>query len=83
MKAKNGSAPRGIATMEQLEKRLSSIALGRVRKPEQAKISEQLKAMELLVKLRGAGQDETPGGPMEIKIRVLDSAGREVRCDGA
>ena len=83
MKAKNDSALRGIATMEQLEKRLSSIALGRVRKPEQAKISEQLKAMELLVKLRGAGPDEAPGGPMEIKIRVLDSAGREVRCDGA
>lgn len=73
--------PRGIATTEQLEKRLSSIALGRVKKPDEAKITEQLKAMELLVKIRGLGREEQ-AEPMEVKIRVLDSSGKEIRTSG-
>ncbi len=73
--------PRGIATTEQLEKRLSSIALGRVKKPDEAKITEQLKAMELLVKIRGLGQEQQPE-PMEVKIRVLDSSGKEIKTSG-
>lgn len=75
------TTPRGIATTEQLEKRLSSIALGRVKKPDEAKITEQLKAMELLVKIRGLGQEEQ-AEPMEVKIRVLDSSGKEIRTSG-
>ena len=75
------TTPRGIATTEQLEKRLSSIALGRVKKPDEAKITEQLKAMELLVKIRGLGQEQQPE-PMEVKIRVLDSSGKEIKTSG-
>ena len=75
------TVPRGIATTEQLEKRLSSIALGRVKKPDEAKITEQLKAMELLVKIRGLGQEQQPE-PMEVKIRVLDSSGKEIKTSG-
>lgn len=81
MSQQGKSGTRGIATMEQLEKRLSSIALGRVKKPEQAKISEQLKAMELLVKMRAGGDESVPAGPLEVKIRVLDAAGREIAGD--
>ena len=75
------TVPRGIATTEQLEKRLSSIALGRVKKPDEAKITEQLKAMELLVKIRGLGQEQQ-AEPMEVKIRVLDSSGKEIKTSG-
>ena len=72
---------RGIATARQLEKRLSSIALGRIKKPDEAKITEQLKAIELLVKIRGMAEEEK-AEPMEVKIRVLDASGKEIECHG-
>lgn len=74
---------RGIATEEQLERRLSSIALGRVKKPDTAKVSEQLKAIELLLKMRGSWEPEQSAQPLEVKIRVLDSQGKELTTDGA
>ena len=66
---KERNTERGIATARQLEKRLSSIALGRIKKPDEAKITEQLKAIELLVKIRGMAEEEK-AEPMEVKIRV-------------
>ena len=59
---KEGNTERGIATARQLEKRLSSIALGRIKKPDEAKITEQLKAIELLVKIRGMAEEEKAHG---------------------
>lgn len=72
----------GIATAEQLERRLSSIALGRVKKPDAPKVNEQLKAIELLMKIRGMLEQETEAKPLEVKIRVLDSNGKELKPDG-
>ena len=79
---KEKNTQRGIATARQLEKRLSSIALGRIKKPDEAKITEQLKAIELLVKIRGMAEEEK-AEPMEVKIRVLDASGKEIECHGA
>ena len=79
---KDRNTERGIATARQLEKRLSSIALGRIKKPDEAKITEQLKAIELLVKIRGMAEEEK-AEPMEVKIRVLDASGKEIECHGA
>ena len=73
----------GIATPQQLERRLSSIALGRGKKPDTAKVSEQLKAIELLLKMRGTLEPEPTAQPLEVKIRVLDSQGKELTADGA
>lgn len=72
----------GAGSARQLEKRLSSIALGRIKKPDEAKITEQLKAIELLVKIRGMAEEEK-AEPMEVKIRVLDASGKEIECHGA
>lgn len=72
----------GIATTGQLERRLSSIALGRVKKPDTPKVNEQLKAIELLMKMRGVLEQENDAKPLEVKIRVLDSHGKELQLDG-
>lgn len=82
METQEKTSVRGVATRIQMEKRLTSIALGRQKKPEPAKISEQLKAMELLMKLLGEGGQNGEQEPTEIRIRVIDEKGKALEIHG-